>query len=403
MKIAVVEFAGKGGLIHYAWQLCRAMHAQGADVTLVTDIHYELDALAAPFKVDRALRLWDPKPDERFLGSSVPRETPGAPEQPRYRGTARSKLRRLFRAAIYHREWLRLAAHLRELRPDVVQFGDIRFGTDLAPLAAARAAGRISADICHNIHPFSGDGTFGFSRFERALYSRVYAGFDAVFVHYASNIERFAATFPASASKAVPIIHGNEEIFRELASPQITPQTLRRELGLAENEPVVLFFGTISTYKGIDLLVDAFEHVREATLVLAGFPLGDVPQTTERVRVVPRYIESNAVAAWMEMADVVVFPYRNVFQSGALHVAQTFGAPIVATRVGAMPEVIRHRQTGLIVEPDDSGALAQAINELLADRALARSLGDAAAREAATDYAWANVANAILQTYEGLL
>jgi len=105
----------------------------------------------------------------------------------------------------------------------------------------------------------------------------------------------------------------------------------------------------------------------------------------------------------MQRADVVVFPYREIFQSGALHIAQTFGAPIVTTRVGAMPEVIRHRETGLVVEPDDPPALAAAIRELLHDRALARRLGDAAAHDAATRYSWSRVAETMLRTYEALL
>lgn len=379
MRIAVVEFAGKGGLIHYAYQLCRAMHEQGAEVTLVTDVHYELDALPHPFTLDRALTLWDPK------------------------SGSRTKLRRAWRAAVYHREWLRLIPHLRSLDADVVQFGDIRFATDVAPLAAARGTAKISADICHNVHPFSGNGTFGLSRFERALYGRIYDGFDVVFVHYDANVTEFAKTFPRSAHKVTPIVHGNEEIFRELASPEITSTSLRRELGLGESERVVLFFGTISPYKGLDLLIEAFEHVDNATLVIAGFPLGDVPAETDRVRVVPRYIDSNAVAAWMDLAGVIVFPYRTVFQSGALHVAQTFGVPIVATRAGATAEVIRDRETGLLIEPDDARALANAINELLADRELAKKLGDAAAQDAKTRFSWSGVASTILRTYEDLL
>lgn len=373
MKIAVVEFVGKGGLIHYAYQLCRAMQSEGAEVTLITGRNYELAAMPHPFTLDASLRLWDPKParDTRF-------------------GAVR-RARRVARAAIWYREWTRLAGILRRRKFDVVQFGDIRFGTDLVPLAAVRRVAPLLADICHNVRPFSASGEFGKSR----LYDRVYERFDTIFVHYATNVAEFARAFPKHAHKVVPIVHGNEEIFRELAGP---PRDLRRELGLTG--PVVLFFGTLSRYKGLDLLLDAFRDVPGATLVVAGHPHDVHDLGAARVRLVPRYIDSEDVQSWMQLADVIVFPYREIFQSGALHVAQTFGVPIVATRVGAMAEVVKDRETGLLVEPNDRAALAAAINELLRDRALARRLGENAARDAAENYSWRGVARTILDAYE---
>jgi len=377
MKITVVEPSARGGLIHYAFQLCRAMHHAGADVTLVTARDYELEQLPHPFQLERRLRLWDPKPSS----DALPR--------------ALRPARRATRAAIYYREWLRLAAFLRRTRPDVVQFGDIRFAADYAPLAMIRRSARVMADICHNVRPFAG-GTFKDSR----VYDRIYRLFDTIFVHYEINAHEFARTFPESAPNVVPIVHGNAELFRELGSKEVQLKS-----------PTVLFFGTLSRYKGLDLLLSAFAEVPDATLVIAGFPAPDFDldefrrgaERLGRVELVPRYIEGDAVAGWMQRADVVVFPYREIFQSGALHIAQTFGAPIVTTRVGAMPEVIRHRETGLVVEPDDPPALAAAIRELLHDRALARRLGDAAAHDAATRYSWSRVAETMLRTYEALL
>ena len=381
MKIAVVEFASRGGLIHYAYQLCRAMHGEGADVTLITDRHYELDALEHPFRLHKLLRLWDPKPGRDVSSSAVRRA------------------RRAARAAVWYREWMRLVGALRRMRADVVQFGDIRFPTDLFPLLAARRTAPLMADICHNVRPFGASGAFEAS----SMYERVYARFDTIFVHYETNVREFARAFPRQAGKVVPIVHGNEEIFRELAGP---PRDLRRELGLG-GQQIVLFFGTLSRYKGLDLLLEAFRQIPSAILVVAGHPHSDFDPAlfrgAERVVLLPQYVDSPDVQSWMQLADVIVFPYRDVFQSGALHVAQTFGVPIVTTRVGAMAEVIRHRETGLVVEPEDAGALAGAVNELLRDRAFARRLGDAAAQDAATSFGWNGIARTILDTYEGKL
>lgn len=403
MRIALVEFAAKGGLIHYAYQLGRAMHADGADVTLITGTHYELAGLPHQFRVEPVLRLWDPKPD-----------ADGA-------GRVRRRVRRGLRALQYYREWMRLMAILRRLEPDVVQFGDIRFATDAIPLARASRCGWLMADICHNVRPFSGgegsSGTFAMSGLEQRAFARAYAQFDAIFVHYERNVEIFARTFPKSRERVTAIVHGNEEIFRELASPEVSAASLRESLGLTADDRVALFFGTLSRYKGLDLLLDAFTRVAarvpRAVLVVAGHEPPDFDRNQflqsaralgvePRLRLVPGYVPSSSVAAWMGVGDVIVFPYRDVFQSGALQTAATFGAPIIATRVGAMPDVIRDGETGRLTTADPD-AIANAIVELLENRSHAAALGAAAAHDAATRFSWRSVASTMLARYEDLL
>jgi glycosyltransferase involved in cell wall biosynthesis len=404
VKIAVVEPVGRGGLIQYAFQLCREMRKGGAEVTLITDRHYELDGLDHDFELMKSLRLWDPKPAEDRRDSVLRRA------------------RRSFRGAIWYREWFRLLILLRRLRPDVVQFGDIRFASDLLPLAIARRLAPVMADVCHNVEPFSGGGRFagrfGASSVERALYRRIYDRFDAIFVHYETSVESFSRLFPGSAAKVTEIVHGNEEIFREMASPAITPGDLRERLDLSPEARVVLFFGTLSHYKGIDRLLEAFESVArivdDAFLVIAGHPTpefdleacraeSDRRGYASRLRIVANYLPVEEIAAWMELAALVVFPYRAIYQSGAVHLAQTFARPIVATRVGAMSSVIRDGESGLLVEPDDRAQLAAAIVRILSSSSFAESLGEAAAADAAVRFSWEGVAKTILDRYDDLL
>ena len=94
MKITYIEPAGKGGMIHYAFQLCRALAAAGAEITLVTEKNYELAALPHDFRVEATIDLWDPKPAGRLS------EAPWA--------VAWRKLRRISRAWRYYSEWLRV-------------------------------------------------------------------------------------------------------------------------------------------------------------------------------------------------------------------------------------------------------------------------------------------------------
>lgn len=403
MKIALIEPVGKGGLIHYAWQLADALQEKGASTSLITDRHCELAPLARSFDLRPVLRLWDPKPEADSSSRMV------------------RKARRVVRAATYYRAWGTILSEIRRIRPDVVLLADVRFATDLVPILVLRKLAPVFADVCHNVHPFSGGegstGTFGLSATARRVYARIYRGFDAIFVHYESNVREFDETFPDSAGRVRRIVHGNEEIFRRLADPAVSPEDIRRRIGVSGDARLCLFFGTLSGYKGLDVLLDAFENVAaeipDAHLVLAGYPLSDFDpdgyldaaagKGLSRVRIVPRYIPSSEVAAWMAAADIVVFPYRSIFQSGALQVAATFGAPIVATRVGATAEVVRDGETGLLVAPGDARAFGAAMVRLLRERDLARRLGMAAAADAKDRFSWERVARIMVATFEELL
>lgn len=403
MKIAYLEPSGKGGMIHYAFQLCRALSASGADVTLITERNYELAALEHPFKVETTIDLWDPKPPGRVSAA------PWA--------VAWRKLRRVTRAVRYYKEWLRQIRRVAELQPDVVLIGDIRFPFDLFPLLLLRRKARLFADICHNVHPFSSGGKsaglFDRSRRQEFFYRKIYKLFDVVFVHFERNRQEFLQSFGVDPKRVSVIVHGNEEIFRELRTPGVDAAALRRRLGIPAGERIVLFFGTLSRYKGTDVLIESFARVHRETgarLVLAGFPFHDFDVEAHRqltrnagienaVTWVPEYIDSGDVAAWMELASVIVFPYRDIYQSGALHVAQTFGVPTVATAIGAMQDVLTDGVSGLLVPPNDAPALTDALVRLLTDEPLAERLGTRFREEAQGPFAWTTIARTMLAKF----
>jgi glycosyltransferase involved in cell wall biosynthesis len=397
LKIVYLEPAGKGGMIHYAFQLCRALQSVGADVTLITDRNYELADLPHPFRVETLLELWDAKPSGRLS------MTPWA--------IAWRKLRRAGRALRHYQQWLVQIRRVAELQPDVVLLGDIRFPFDLFPLMLLRRKSRKLVDICHNVHPFAtGGGVFDRSRWRERFYRRMYHLFDRVIVHYARNRAEFAQSFGVDESRIVVIVHGNEAIFRDLRRPGFDGPALRSRLGIGVSEPVVLFFGTLSRYKGVDVLLDAFPEIHRATgarLVVAGFPGPDFDLAAHQQRAralgiegavtwVPEYVDSAEVAAWMELTSVIVFPYRDIYQSGAIHIAQTFGVPMVASAIGAMQDVIEHDVSGALVPAEDAPALARTITALLTDPERARRLGQRALSDAEGPFAWTTIARTIV-------
>lgn len=405
-RLTVVEPVGRGGLIHYAYQMCRALTAEGLQVELVTSMDYELaDLLPHDFRVVRLLSLWNAKPTAS-ADEDAPTQPPG------------SRLRRVGRGLRHYREWARLIRYLRRRAPDIVQLGDLRFAGDaLAVLALRRACPRL-VDVCHNIEPFRREGGFGLGRVENALYGLAYRQFDRVFVHYRVNRQRFLARFRLPEHRVRAIAHGDQELLRELDAG-MPAAFLRRELDLHEDDRVVLFAGTLSHYKGIDLLLRAAAHVARSRAprtrwVIAGYPLPDFDLVAHRVlaaelgiaddvRFVPRYLENQEVGSWMRLADVVALPYREGFQSGVLHLARTFGVPVVASRTGSFPEAIEDGVDGLLHEPEDVGSLADALTRVLADEVLRRRLALAAKTTSDTRHSWGAVARIMAGEYRALL
>jgi len=408
--VAVVEFLGRGGMIHYAYQLCRGLAGVGVEAELITDRDYELEALPHDFRVRRLFRLWNPRPEGGVAWSNSPAARAGR------------LARRARRAAAYYREWWRLLGLVRRERPDVVQFGEIRFATDLLPLLLLRATGVRLADVCHNVAPFdvsaASEKITKESGLYRAAFRRVYSCFDAVFVHSEVNRREFVRLYGGGAARVHVIPHGNEGMFLGGGDDGKREGALARELGLRPGAPTALFFGTLTKYKGVEYLIDAFAVVRrrlpDAQLVVAGFPNPDVDVDalrervgrlglTEAVKFYLRYVPVEEVAGLFAASDVVVFPYLMIYQSGALQVAYSFGKPVVATDVGGLSEAVAHGETGLLVPPRDAGALGEAVAALLSDPARAKRMGERGRNLSETAYSWDGIAREVRGVYASLL
>lgn len=167
----------------------------------------------------------------------------------------------------------------------------------------------------------------------------------------------------------------------------------------------LLFFGRISHYKGLDILLDAMPLVWErrpgVTLTIAGegeFP--DHPGLADpRVELLGGHVPEEAVPRLFESATCVMLPYRQASQSGVGSEAKRYGRAMVATSVGGLPELVTP-DSGRLVPPEDARALAEAILEILVTPGLAEALGRGSAAEG-TD--WRSVATRTLEAYQRYL
>jgi glycosyltransferase involved in cell wall biosynthesis len=143
------------------------------------------------------------------------------------------------------------------------------------------------------------------------------------------------------------------------------------QLGLNPDLPVLLFFGFIRDYKGLDVLLEATALLEQPVqLVIAGEAYGSFdkyqalieqhPQR-ERIFLFQDYISDAEVPVYFGAADACVLPYRSATQSGIAAIALQLGTPMISTRVGGLHEYISDGEDGLLVEPENPTALAAAI------------------------------------------
>lgn len=237
-----------------------------------------------------------------------------------------------------------------------------------------------------------------------AATKRLLARMDAIVVHSqhgARRLEREADVDPARIS-VIP--HGAFDYLTQLGDERPLPAELAGVEG-----PVVLFFGLVRPYKGLDVLIEAFHDIAGAELWVVGMPRMPLEPLIEladsvrgRVRFVSRFVADNEIAAFFRRADLVVLPYRQIDQSGVLYTALAFGKAIVLSDVGGFAELAAD---GLVraVPPNSPLQLAAAIQQLLDDPAERGRLERAAAAAAAGAYSWESIAARTVNVYRALL
>lgn len=176
-----------------------------------------------------------------------------------------------------------------------------------------------------------------------------------------------------------------------------------------ENPNTILFFGRIWEYKGLKYLIQAepliSQAVPDARIIIAG--QGEDFEKYRQIMVNPHHFEvhnyripNEQVAQFFQRASVVALPYIEASQSGVVSVAYAFGKPVVATKVGGLPDVVIEGQTGLLVPPADAHSLAEAITSLLKNASLRRNMGQCAQQFAKQDLSWQRIAKKTLKIYQ---
>jgi glycosyltransferase involved in cell wall biosynthesis len=328
----------------------------------------------------------------RFAYGAVPRGEGYATTEAFYRiapGAAGSHVRRVAKLAQHVPDMLRERRHARAA--DVVHFQWLT----VQPLDVHLLPRRVPLVLtAHDVLPR--EPRAGQLRAQRRLYERV----AAVVVHSEHGAVRLRDELGVDPAKVHAISHGAFTHLTELSGAAPLPPELA-----AVEQPVVLCFGLLRPYKGIDVLLDAWRGIEDAELWIVGLPKLELAPLRAAappgVRFVPRFVADAEIPAYFRRADLVALPYREIDQSGVLFTALAFGAPLLLSAVGGFPEVAATGAAEL-VPPGDAAALHAALARLLADPAARARLAAAARTAAAGPYAWDTIAARHLALYRAL-
>jgi glycosyltransferase involved in cell wall biosynthesis len=233
----------------------------------------------------------------------------------------------------------------------------------------------------------------GQSGAQRHLYERV----DAVVVHSRYGRSLLVDRLGVDAKRVHVIHHGAFDYLAALPDAPLPG-------GMAEVQgPVVLFFGLIRPYKGLDVLLEAWRGLTGAELWVVGRPRMPLPAVSEPgVRFISRFVSDAELPAYFRRADVVVLPYKRTERldfSGVLATSLAFGRATVVSDVGGLAEVEAVR----VVPPDDVAALRDTLISLVRDGAERDRLGAAALAAARGPYSWDTAGAQTFALYERLL
>jgi D-inositol-3-phosphate glycosyltransferase len=285
---------------------------------------------------------------------------------------------KLWKLAVYYARLMRYAVGSKPRILHILWNNKIEVFDRTILLAYYKLCGKQLVFTAHNVNQARRDGKD--SLLNRITLRIQYRLCDHIFVHTKKMKDELCHDFGVAEKEATVIRHPVNDAFPDT---DLTPSQAKRQLGLQENEKAVLFFGRIRPYKGIEHLLAAFQLLAAShpdyRLIIAGEPKKGSEEyrrqielavktefTPDRIILKIQFIPDDEMELYLKAADVLVLPYKEIFQSGVLFLAYSFGLPVVATDVGSFREEIVEGRTGFLCQPGDPAELAKAIETYFA-------------------------------------
>jgi glycosyltransferase involved in cell wall biosynthesis len=244
----------------------------------------------------------------------------------------------------------------------------------------------------------------------------VYKTADLLFVHSNSNKRTLSQQIKLDEDKIKAVPHGDFDTY--IPDRIVTKPEARKFFGLSQEQNVILFFGAIKEYKGLDSLLNslsfASKKISNLTLIIAGMPnpielkfeyMNIITKLPKEIKVIfhDEFIPNAEVAKYFIASDVVALPYRRISHSGVLHLAYSFGRPVIATNVGDFKETIEEGKSGFVMSSNSQENLSEKIIQAFSDSLKLEEMGKYARHLSETKYSWENSAELMKSIYEKMI
>jgi glycosyltransferase involved in cell wall biosynthesis len=324
-------------------------------------------------------------------------------------------LRKVFRVLAYYGRLLAYAATAKPKVFHILWNNKFEVFDRTVLMLYYRLLGKKIVFTAHNINIGQRDGTD--SWLNRRTLKFQYRSCDFIFVHTRRMKEELISEFNVDSDKIDIIPFG---VNRTVPDTALMLLEARQRLGLPPDHKVILFFGNIAPYKGLEFLIVAFETAAQTDeslwLIVAGRPKGaedywaglleKINRSPARGKMILKieYVPDAETEIYFKAADVLVLPYTHIYQSGVLALGYGFGLPVIAADVGSLKDEIVLGKTGFVYKPRSAAALAQAIQDYFRSglfRELGRRRRDIQ-EFAGERYSWSKVAASTTAVYSKL-
>jgi D-inositol-3-phosphate glycosyltransferase len=325
-------------------------------------------------------------------------------------------LRKMFRVLRYYVKLIRYVATAKPRIFHILWNNKFELFDRTLLMLYYKALGKRIALTVHNVNASRRDSRdSGFNRLTLRIQYRLT---DHIFLHTEKMKSELIEEFGVPPTRITVIPFG---INNAVPNTSVTTGDAKKRLGLSEGEKTILFFGNITPYKGLEYLIATFRRLLSKDLgyrlVIAGRPDNcekywkaireDIEESSHSGRVILRadFILDRDIEIYFKAADVLVLPYKHVYQSGVLFLGYSFGLPVLAADVGSLKDDIVEGKTGFVFKPEDPADLARAIDQYFASDLYAELDGR---RQEIKDYAnerhsWEVVGQMTTSVYASLL
>ena len=322
IKIAVLETHGWGGICHYAFNLCTALVNLGKNVTLLTSEKNELQAIKSEFTMALIFN----------------------------------------RSQSFFKQWYVLLQYLIKTKTFILHMQNtISARRDIIFLALLKFFHIKIIYTAHDLMPH--DREERDAKWMAFAFRCIYKLVDKIIVHSDNDILILRNEFNIEEKKIDKIEHGNYDFFPKESAKKMN--TLRKNFGIDKHDKVMLCFGSIRRYKGIDKLIDSYKHFRmkgkRFKILVVGKNL-DVQYTheikenirrnklEEDIIIHDKYVLFEDVRNYFMIADIVVLPYEHIYDSGVLRIAFSCEKPLLSTKIGVFDEYIVEGKNGFLID-----------------------------------------------------